>query len=76
MYKLLTQITERFLRSFFETIPNITESWFVIYRVAFYAGAVVIYILTYLVLVSVVLIILLIAQPVSYLYRHDLSKIA
>ena len=69
MIKLLGSIIERYINSFADIIPEITKNWFIIYKIAFYAGAVFIYILTFIVLLTVVLIIFVIAVPVSSVYK-------
>lgn len=74
MFRLLNSVIERYIRSFVEIIPEVTKNWFVIYKYAFYAGAVFIYVLTLLVLVTVVLIIFLIASPVSFIYNSLLGN--
>jgi|GEM_PF-834442 len=73
MIKLLGSIIERYLNSFADTVPEITRNWFIIYKIAFYAGAFFIYILTFIVLLTVVLIIFVIAVPVSSIYKTFFS---
>ena len=70
MIKLISDIISRYYESFIYTIPEVTSDWFILTKVAFYFAAIFIYILTFLVLMVVVLIIQVIATPVSFLYRH------
>jgi hypothetical protein len=69
MLKLLGSVIERYVSSFFDIIPEVTKNWFILYKYAFYAGAVFIYALTFIVLLTVILIIMVIAVPASSLYK-------
>ncbi len=69
MLKLLGSVIERYINSFFEIIPEVTKNWFIIYKYAFFAGAIFIYALTLIILLTVILIIMVIAVPASSIYR-------
>lgn len=68
MLRLLSNVLERYITSFFDIIPEVTKNWFVVYKYAFYIGAIFIYLLTFIVLITVILIIVVIAAPVSSVY--------
>ena len=74
MLNLLNSIIERYVKSFLEIIPEVTKNWFFLYKYGFYAGAILIYALTFIVLITVVLIILVIAVPVSSVYNIFLKS--
>ena len=70
MTQLFLNLIKRYLESFNSTIPEITKNWFILTKVLFYVGAAFVYVLTFIVLVCVILIIQVIAFPVSIIYRY------
>lgn len=70
MSELITDIVKRYIESFLNTIPKITNNWFILSKILFYCGSILVYVLTFLVLMSVVLIILIIAVPVSIIHKN------
>ena len=69
MTQLLQNLFKTFLESFQTNIPEITKNWFILTKILFYAGAIFVYVLTFVVLISVTLIIFIIAVPVSIIYK-------
>ena len=69
MIQLLQNLFTTFLESFQTNIPEITRNWFILTKILFYAGAIFVYVLTFVVLISVALIIFIIAVPVSIIYK-------
>ncbi len=70
MTQLFLNLIKRYLESFSTSIPEITKNWFILTKVLFYVGAVFVYMLTFIVLVCVIIIIQIIAFPVSIIYKY------
>jgi len=70
MIQLFLNLIKRYLESFNTSIPEITKNWFILTKALFYVGAVFIYVLTFIVLVCVIIIIQVIAFPVSIIYKY------
>ena len=69
MEQLLQNLLKTFFESFQTNIPRISKDCFILTRVLLYAGAIFLYSLTFIVLLSIALIILIIAAPLSLLHR-------
>ena len=70
MTQLFLNLIKRYLESFSTSIPVRTKNWFFLTKVLFYVGAGFGYMLTFIVLVCVILIIQIIAFPVSIIYKY------
>ncbi len=73
MEELLQNLVKTFFESFQTNVPRISKDCFILTKILLYAGAITIYSITFVVLLSVALIILIIAAPVSLLYRFLFS---
>lgn len=69
MTKLIVNVISRFLESYFSNVPEIPKDWFVVKRIAFYILSTFVYFLAFTVVMSVVLIIVCIAYPISMIYK-------
>lgn len=69
MTKLIVNVISRFLESYFTYIPETPKDWFVLKRIAFYILSTFVYFLAFIVVITVVIIVCLIAYPVSLIYN-------
>lgn len=69
MSRLMLDVINRYFESFFSNIPEITKNWFILSKALFYVGAIFVYILAFIVLMTVILIVLTIAAPLSLIYK-------
>ncbi len=69
MAQILQNILKTLIESFQINIIKFSKDWFILTRILLYTGAALIYLIAFIVLASVTLIILVIAAPVSILYK-------
>ncbi|MGH7884721.1 MAG: hypothetical protein ACRENO_03390 [Thermodesulfobacteriota bacterium] len=69
MTKLIINVISRFLENYFSNVPSIPKDWFILNRILFYIFSTFIYLLAFIVVITVVLIVSLIAFPISMIYK-------
>ncbi len=69
MLKMLFTVISRFIGSYSSKVIRISKDWFFLYRLIFIPVSFFIYCLTSLVILSVLLIVIFIAAPISYLSK-------
>jgi hypothetical protein len=69
MLKMLYTVISRFIGSYSSIVIQISKDWFFLYRAIFIPVSFFIYCLTFLVILSILLIVIFIAAPISYLSK-------
>ncbi len=69
MLKMLYTVISRFIGSYGSFVAQVSKDWFFLYRVFFIPVSLFFYCLTFLVILSVLLIVIFIAAPISYLSK-------
>ncbi len=69
MLKMLYTVISRFIESYSSIVIQISKDWFFLYRAIFIPVSFFIYCLTFLVILSILLIVIFIAAPISYLSK-------
>jgi len=69
MLKMLYTVISRFIGSYSSIVIQISKDWFFLYRAIFITVSFFIYCLTSLVILSILLIVIFIAVPISYLSK-------
>ncbi len=69
MLKMLYTVISRFIGSYSSIVIQISKDWFFLYRAIFIPVSFFIYCLTFLVILSILLIVIFIAAPISCLSK-------
>ncbi len=69
MLKMLFTVISRFIGSYGSIVMQVSKDWFFLYRLVFIPVSLFIYCLTFLVILSVLLIVIFIAAPMSFLSK-------
>ena len=69
MSTLFTEIISRFVKSCISDLPEVSREWIPLKRALFYLGILFVYPVALIVAMAVIFTVLLIAYPVSYVYR-------
>ncbi len=67
MIQMIITVITRFIQSFGSIVLEMSKDWFFLYKLIFIPVSIVFYCLTFLVILSVLLTVILIAVPISYL---------
>ena len=68
MSTLFTGIISGFVKSCVSDLPEVSREWLPLKRALFYLGALLVYPVALLVAMTVIITVVLIAYPVSYIY--------
>ncbi len=68
MSTLFTGIISGFVKSCVSDLPEVSREWLPLKRALFYLGALLVYPVALLVAMAVIITVVLIAYPVSYIY--------
>jgi hypothetical protein len=71
MLEMVVTVLSRFIQSYSSMVLRLSKDWFILFKIVFIPVSLYIYCLTFLVIVTVLLIVVMIAFPLSFL-----SKIA
>ncbi len=66
---MIYTVISRFIGSYSSIVIQISKDWFFLYRAIFIPVSFFIYCLTFLVILSILLIVIFIAAPISYLSK-------
>lgn len=69
MSTLFTGIISRFAKSCVSDLPEVSREWIPLKRALFYLGVLLVYPVALIVAMAVIFTVVLIAYPVSYVYR-------
>ncbi len=71
MSVLITGILSGFFKSCVLDLPEVSREWLPVKRALLYVGALFIYPIAMIVAIAVVIIVAIVAYPVSYFYRTE-----
>ena len=66
MIEMVVTVLSRFIQSYTSVVLQLSRDWFILFKIIFIPLSFYIYCLTFLVIVTVLLIVVLIAFPLSY----------
>ncbi|MFI5322380.1 MAG: hypothetical protein ACHQ6U_02335 [Thermodesulfobacteriota bacterium] len=66
MIEMVVTVLSRFIKSYFSVVLQLSRDWFILFRIIFIPLSFYIYCLTFLVILTVLFIVVLIAFPLSY----------
>ena len=66
---MVVTVLSRFIQSYSSMVLQISKDWFILFKIVFIPVSLYIYCLTFLVIVTVLLIVVLIAFPLSFLSK-------
>jgi hypothetical protein len=66
MIDMVVTVLSRFVQSYSSVVLQLSRDWFILFKIIFIPLSFYIYCLTFLVIVTVLLIVVLIAFPLSY----------
>jgi len=69
MSTLFSEIISRFIKSCTSDLPEVSREWVLLKRALFYFGVLLIYPVALIVAMVVIITVVLITYPVSYIYR-------
>ena len=69
MIEMVVTVLSRFIQSYTSVVLQLSRDWFILFKIIFIPLSFYIYCLTFLVIVTVLLIVVLIAFPLSYLSK-------
>ena len=69
MFEMVVTVLSRFIQSYSSMVLQISKDWFILFKIVFIPVSLYIYCLTFLVIVTVLLIVVLIAFPLSFLSK-------
>lgn len=67
MISMFFTVISKFISSYGSIVMDISKDWFVLYRILFIPVSLFIYCLAFLVVLSVMLIVIFIAAPISFI---------
>jgi len=69
MFEMVVTVLSRFIQSYSSMMLEISKDWFILFKIVFIPVSLYIYCLTFLVIVTVLLIVVVIAFPISFLSK-------
>jgi len=69
MFEMIYTVLSRFIESYSSVVLRLSRDWFILYKVLFIPLSFYIYCLTFLVIATVLLIVVLIAYPMSFISK-------
>ncbi len=66
MLEMVVTVLSRFIQSYTSVVLQISKDWFILFRILFIPVSLYIYCLTFLVIITVLLIVVIIAFPLSF----------
>jgi len=69
MINMVFTVISRFIQSYSTVVLEISKDWFILYKIVFIPVSLFIYFLTFFVIVGVLLIVVFIAVPLSYVSK-------
>ena len=69
MLEMVVTVLSRFIQSYSSMVLRISKDWFILFKIVFIPVSLYIYCLTFLVIVTVLLIVVVIAFPLSFLSK-------
>lgn len=67
MIEMVVTVLSRFIQSYSSMVLQISRDWFILFKIVFIPVSLYIYCLTFLVIVTVLLIVVVIAFPISFI---------
>jgi hypothetical protein len=69
MFEMVVTVLSRFIQSYSSMVLQLSKDWFILFKIVFIPVSLYIYCLTFLVIVTVLLIVVVIAFPLSFLSK-------
>ena len=69
MLEMIVTVLSRFIQSYSSMALRLSKDWFILFKIVFIPVSLYIYCLTFLVIVTVLLIVVVIAFPLSFLSK-------
>jgi hypothetical protein len=69
MINMFFTVISKFIGSYGSVVMEISKDWFILYRIVFLPVSFFIYCLTFLVILTVLLIVIFIATPISFISK-------
>ncbi|HKQ31754.1 MAG TPA: hypothetical protein VJV40_01020 [Thermodesulfobacteriota bacterium] len=69
MLEMIVTVLSRFIQSYSSMVLRLSKDWFILFKIVFIPVSLYIYCLTFLVIVTVLLIVVVIAFPLSFLSK-------
>ena len=69
MLEMIVTVLSRFIQSYSSMVLRISKDWFILFKIVFIPVSLYIYCLTFLVIVTLLLIVVVIAFPLSFLSK-------
>lgn len=69
MLEMVVMVLSRFIQSYSSMVLRLSKDWFILFKIVFIPVSLYIYCLTFLVIVTVLLIVVVIAFPLSFLSK-------
>ncbi|MEW6144902.1 MAG: hypothetical protein AB1598_07805 [Thermodesulfobacteriota bacterium] len=66
MFEMVVTVLSRFVQSYTSVVLQLSKDWFILFKILFIPVSFYIYCLTFLVIVTVLLIVVIIAFPLSF----------
>jgi hypothetical protein len=66
MFEMVVTVLSRFVQSYTSVVLQLSKDWFILFKILFIPVSFYIYCLTFLVIVTVLLIVVVIAFPLSF----------
>ena len=67
MLNMVYTVISRFIESYFTIVLDISKDWFILYKLVFIPVSLFIYFLAFFVIFGVMLIVVFIARPISFI---------
>jgi hypothetical protein len=74
MFEMIYTVLSRFIESYSSVVLRLSRDWFILYKVLFIPLSFYIYCLTFLVIATVLLIVVLIAYPMSFISKSVFNQ--
>lgn len=69
MLEMIVTVLSRFIQSYSSMVLRLSKDWFILFKIVFIPVSLYIYCLTFLVIATVLLIVVVIAFPLSFLSK-------
>lgn len=69
MIEMVVTVLSRFIQSYSSMVLQLSRGWFILFKILFIPVSLYIYCLTFLVIVTVLLIVVVIAFPISFISK-------
>ena len=69
MIEMVVTVLSRFIQSYSSMVLQLSRDWFILFKILFIPVSLYIYCLTFLVIVTVLLIVVVIAFPISFISK-------